>query len=110
MDNFRLFKKKDRNIGNHIVGLIFIHENLTGLLYLEIVQNNIYLKIHEIVEENRDDFKFQMISKMMLLLILCNNSMVFQGIPAGSKQTIKIVVKILKHLITMLLITGINMV
>lgn len=39
------------------MGLIFIQDNLSGLLYLELVQNHMHLKIHEIVEENRDDFQ-----------------------------------------------------
>lgn len=43
-------------LGNHIVGPIFLNTNLTGEVYLEMLQNAIEPLILEILEDNPDEF------------------------------------------------------
>lgn len=43
-------------LGNHIIGPLFIQGNLTGLLYLDMIENTVEHLILECIEENPDEF------------------------------------------------------
>lgn len=43
-------------LGNHIIGPIFIEENLTGPLYLQILQEQILPKINQIANDHPEEF------------------------------------------------------
>lgn len=44
-------------LGDHIIGPIFLDENLTGVLYLNLLQNVIHPQIEETVANNRVEFE-----------------------------------------------------
>lgn len=46
-------------LGNHIIGLLFMEENLTGSLYLDLLEQSIHPLITQTTESNADEFHME---------------------------------------------------